>query len=291
MNCLLELPNGRVLEYLDNGIASSQAIVLHHGSPIEMYFWTSTIEWLTEKGVRAIAYSRPGYGESTRHPGRTVVGNNDDLSSLLSHLGITSFVSVGWSAGGPPALASGLLPSCRGVWALASPAPMDAEGLDYFEGKSEAVASEDLACSASLDAAIAYKRDHSDDLRALTPEMVLSSLSSRPQFATYADRYRVMVGELCASLQRGLTPDTLAFADDDYSFFAPWGVRIEDIRAHVHVWLGSNDEFIPAGHAVWLAEHLPSSELTLLEGHDHISLVVEKRDDILSGAIATLTSP
>lgn len=104
---------------------------------MEMYSWASAIERLGRSGIRAIAFTRPGYGESTRHPNRTLMDGNGDLAFTLGQLGINHFVSVGWSAGGPPTVASGLLPGCRGAFAIASPIPSDAP-LRSFEAEFEA---------------------------------------------------------------------------------------------------------------------------------------------------------
>lgn len=284
----VHLTDGRQLEYIDNGLASTRALVLHHGSPIEMHIWDSTMQWLTERGVRAIAYTRPGYGESTRNPERTVIGNNSDLEAVLTHLGVTEFVSVGWSAGGPPALASGLLSGCRGVAAIASPAPFDGEGLDYFAGMPEDFARESAISSQSVDAAFEFKQATVDGLRSLTVEGFVEGFRERPAYAEFEQRYQASFQELVDSLQRGLTPDALAYAEDDHSFLKPWGFDLTSLTVPVGVWLGDHDEFIPPGHATWLAEHIPNADLHLLTDQNHISIVVEYRDEILNTAIAAL---
>ena len=59
-----------------------------------------------------------------------------DVAAILDHLGLDRFVMLGWSGGGPHALAcAALLPDrCRAAASLAGVAPFDAEGLDFLAG-------------------------------------------------------------------------------------------------------------------------------------------------------------
>ena len=99
---LLTLKSGRKLEYLENGVESEKAILFLHGTPGSAFAWNSYLPEV--KGVRAIATSRAGYGLSDRHKGRTVADDLNDQQEILNHFGIKSFVSVGWSGGGPHSL-------------------------------------------------------------------------------------------------------------------------------------------------------------------------------------------
>ena len=84
-------------------------------------------------------YSRPGFGESSRHEGRTVASAAADAAALADHLGHERFLTVGWSGGGPHALAcAALLPDrVRAAATIAGVAPYDAEGLDWTAGMGE----------------------------------------------------------------------------------------------------------------------------------------------------------
>ncbi len=82
----LRLPDGRVLGVHDAGPADADVVLWHGGSP-------NTGEppgpWRTD-GERWIGVDRPGYGRSTRLPGRTVADVADDERAVLvlDHLGI-----------------------------------------------------------------------------------------------------------------------------------------------------------------------------------------------------------
>ena len=95
-----------------------------------MTVWGTWLAAAAEEGIRAIAFTRPGYASSDRKVGRSIIDANEDLVEILNQLAVENFVSVGWSGGGPYALASGLLNKCSGVQLIASVSPYDAEDFD-----------------------------------------------------------------------------------------------------------------------------------------------------------------
>jgi len=58
-----------------------------------------------EAGVRLIMFDRPGFGGSSRMPGRGLSVVADDLIELLDHLGVDAAPVMARSAGGPHGLA------------------------------------------------------------------------------------------------------------------------------------------------------------------------------------------
>jgi pimeloyl-ACP methyl ester carboxylesterase len=90
-------------------------------------------------GLRPISYDRPGYGGSSPQPGRTMADTAFDVAAIADDLDLDRFAVWGASAGGPHALACAALLADRVVAAavLASSAPYNAPGLDFFAGMSE----------------------------------------------------------------------------------------------------------------------------------------------------------
>ncbi|MFC7484665.1 alpha/beta fold hydrolase [Luedemannella flava] len=87
-------------------------------------------------GVLLISYDRPGYGRSTRHPGRGVADAARDVAAIADALGIDRFAVVGRSGGGPHALACAALLPQRVVRTavLVSLAPANARDLNWYDG-------------------------------------------------------------------------------------------------------------------------------------------------------------
>src|SRR5262245_66321964 len=91
---------------------------------------------MAARGLRYVAFSRPGYGSSTRRPGRSVADVVEDSRTVLEHVGATRALVIGWSGGGPHALACAALMAdvVPAAATIASVAPYGADGLDFLDG-------------------------------------------------------------------------------------------------------------------------------------------------------------
>ena len=86
----LRLPDGRSLDlWVDEapGAAALTPLVFHSGTPSSGYGYDVFAAQARERGLRMIGWSRPGYGSSTRLPGRSVTHVVADTSAVLDHLG------------------------------------------------------------------------------------------------------------------------------------------------------------------------------------------------------------
>ncbi len=135
----VRLQDGRELEVLQTGPADGLPFVLHMGSPGAAVDMPQLTRPAGERGLRTVTFSRPGYAGSTPGPGRCVADAAADTRAVLDALGVDRFVTLGWSGGGPHALACAvLLPGrCLAAGILAGPAPSEAEGLDWMAGMAE----------------------------------------------------------------------------------------------------------------------------------------------------------
>ena len=85
------LPDGRKLGYAQYGSPSGRAILYQHGLPGSRIEASSYHDLCVELGARIIAVDRPGYGWSSPHPGRTILGWPKDLECLAEHLGLEEY--------------------------------------------------------------------------------------------------------------------------------------------------------------------------------------------------------
>ena len=132
----LTRPDGRVIEFLVAGPADGLPLVLHEGTPCGLVLYPPTVRAAGIRGLRVILAARPGYEGSTPRPGRRVVDVAQDTAAVLDDLGAGSFVTLGWSGGGPHALAcAAALPGrCLAAGSIAGVAPYAADGLDWLVG-------------------------------------------------------------------------------------------------------------------------------------------------------------
>src|SRR4051794_8100368 len=104
-NHLLALPDGRSLCFAEWGDPAGFPVLTLHGTPGSRLNRHPDAEQYARAGARVITYDRPGYGGSTRRPGRSVVDCVEDVAALADHLGLDRFAVTGGSGGGPHALA------------------------------------------------------------------------------------------------------------------------------------------------------------------------------------------
>ena len=132
-------PDGRTLAIEEAGDPGGRPVLVHNGTPNSRHLFGPAAADAAARGLRLIGYDRPGYGGSTPQPGRTVADCATDVRAICAGLGIGRLAMWGISGGGPHVLAcAALLPDLvTAAASLASLAPMDAEGLDWFEGMGQ----------------------------------------------------------------------------------------------------------------------------------------------------------
>src|SRR5215471_8175296 len=136
MERTIRTPDGRTLSVEDYGDPGGRPVLVHTGTPNSRLLYGPNVTDAAARGLRLIGYDRPGYGGSDPQPGRTVADCAADVRAICAALGIGRLAMWGISGGGPHVLAcAALLPDLVVAAAsLASLAPSDAEGLDYYAG-------------------------------------------------------------------------------------------------------------------------------------------------------------
>ena len=104
-NQTIVLKDERRLGFAEYGDASGKAVLHFNGSGGSRLEHPSDLSILTDLGIRLISTDRPGHGISDPQPGRKLLDWPDDVGQLADHMGIDKFYVMGWSAGGPHALA------------------------------------------------------------------------------------------------------------------------------------------------------------------------------------------
>src|SRR3954468_19949030 len=92
--------DGRILTTSVTGPPDGWPVFLLHGTPGSRHGPKPRASVLYRRGIRLIAYDRPGYGGSTRHPGRQVADAAQDIAAIAAELAIDRFAVVGRSGGG-----------------------------------------------------------------------------------------------------------------------------------------------------------------------------------------------
>jgi pimeloyl-ACP methyl ester carboxylesterase len=287
----LRLADGRSLDvWFDDapGAAALTALLFHAGTPASGLPFDAFIAAARARGLRMVSWSRPGYGSSTRLPGRAVRHVVSDAAAVLDHLGVGRAYAVGQSGGGPHALACAALAPDRvlGTALIASVAPFDAEGLDFLAGMGPENHEEFAAALAGEDAVRAFLAAARETILPMTGTDVAAMFG---ELIDAVDR-EALTGDyaefLAEQMREGQRESSAGWVDDDLSFVQPWGFDLAAISTPVHVWQGAHDLMVPFTHGEWLVRHLGNACAHLRPEHGHMSLAAGAFPAILDALVA-----
>jgi pimeloyl-ACP methyl ester carboxylesterase len=259
----LTLADGRTLCFAQWGDPDGRPIVSIHGTPgsrLNRHHDESTI---AAAGARLITYDRPGYGGSTRAPGRIVNDCVADVVELINSLGIGRFAVVGGSGGGPHSLAvaAGLPQRITRAACVVGIAPYDVLGEQWLAGMDPQNVKEfgwALAGEATLRVELRNEADGMLERIAADPGTVLGEFEipdSDREILGRPDVASVMREAMTASV--GSSVD--GWIDDDIAFTKPWGFDPATISVPTTVWWGALDVLVPPRHGEWLARTVPDA--------------------------------
>jgi pimeloyl-ACP methyl ester carboxylesterase len=276
------LEDGRMIRIDEGGDPEGRPVIALHTCPGSKLLYGEHVADAKRRGIRLISYDRAGYGGSTPRPGRAVVDEAADVRAVADTLGIERFAVWGHSKGGSYALACGAILADRlvAVGSIAAVAPYPAEGLDWFDGVSEAALAGFRLMTSDPEA---WKRQlvaEVEEMRGISVEALYESLF---QSSSDADR-SVLTPELLAfaraQMRDGLSQGPEGYLDDSRSDVRPWGFDLGSIKVPVQLWHGTDDQLVPLSHAKWLAAHLPRAEIHLEPGEGHISLFARRIPEV-----------
>ena len=284
----LNLPDGRQLEVLADGPADGLPLLFHYGTPCGAVRYRPLVEAAARRELRTIVYSRPGYGTSTAKHGRSIADAVKDVDAILGELGADEFVTIGWSGGGPHALAcAALLPDrCVAAVSLAGVAPYGVDGLDWMAGMASGNLKE---YSLAVEGEAALTPFLEDGVRAYVeikgPE-VGAALGSLVSDVDKVALTGVFAEFLAATFRHAVSNGIAGWRDDDLAFVRDWGFDLAKIDRPVAVWQGQQDRMVPFTHGQWLAEHIPNTRVHLYRDEGHLSLAVTALDRIIEDLVA-----
>ena len=266
----LRLADGRTLSYCLYGPEDGTRAVFLYGMPGTMFLAPDRLGPLDDLGVRLLVADRPGYGASTRLPGRSVARFADDVAVLADGLGWDRFAVWGASGGGPHALACAArlgdrVTRCASV---VSPAPVDAEGLDWLAGMSPGNV-EEFTRAQTGEAAY----------RPLVEQLAQDAVAAAESGGlAVADGYELAESDRSILAAQARSPGHLfrikatytggidGCIDDGLAFTRPWGFDVTSISVPVSVWYGPEDSLCPRAHTDWLLRHIPGAQARELPG-------------------------
>jgi pimeloyl-ACP methyl ester carboxylesterase len=229
-----------------------------------------------------VTTSRPGYGDSSRQPGRLVVDVVADTKMVLAAIGAERCVVAGWSGGGPHALAcAARLDVAAAVLVIAGVAPYDADGLDWMAGMGEENIHEFSAAIGGEEQLRRYLVEAREHLKNVTVAGIVSSLETLLPEVDQAVLTDEFGEDMASGFHEALRIGVDGWLDDDLAFTRPWGFHIEEVSIPTMIWQGSDDLMVPFAHGQWLASRLPRASVHLELGQGHLSIGLGALDRML----------
>jgi pimeloyl-ACP methyl ester carboxylesterase len=281
---LVTLPDGRDIDLLLAGPAGGLPLVMHEGTPQGLVLYPPTVQAAQERNLRPVLVARPGYERSTPRPGRRVADVAADVAAVLDALGLDTFVTAGWSGGGPHALAcAALLPGrCLAAASIAGAAPFDAPGLDFTAGMGPENVAEFAAAVRGPAALTEFLERESAGFAALTGPGVAAGLGGLVADADRAVLTGAYADHLAAGARAALSSGIAGWRDDDLAFVADWGFSLTgEGKLPVAIWQGDQDRMVPFAHGQWLAANIPGARAHLLAGAGHLTMTVSVIGQVL----------
>ncbi|MFB6102301.1 MAG: alpha/beta fold hydrolase [Haloplanus sp.] len=264
----VSIRDGHRVSYAEYGDPDGVPVVFLHGTPGSHRLGGLFADAARRHGVRLLAIDRPGYGQSSPWPARDLTRTGAFVTPVLDDAGVARAGVVGFSGGGPHALAlaathgnrvaevdlvAGATPPAltphtptiqRLVGRLATTTPLVLSGL--FRGQ-------------------AWLADR-------VPAVVVSQYTAEP--AALPDGVATLVArdfvEAVGHTRSGAVTELRMLA-------AEWDISLAAIDHRVRLWHGARDSNVPVEGARNLRDRLPNARSTVFEDADHLTTLLRSR--------------
>ncbi len=268
-----QLQDGRRLGFVEYGDPEGKPVILFHDLLGNRNLRHPDDSILVRLGIRLIGVDRPGYGISTRKPSRSLMDVVDDVMLLSKALQLENFAVLGYSAGGPYALACAyrfpqIVQSCAVVGSLPPlDHPQGFRALHAFYGRLFQLASgNEPLFRLLLRGFFWFDAQRSSDhyLRELAGFLSPVDQEIMRNIDLFNSRR-----EMWESIQRAGSDH---LADEIVTLTKPWGYHLQSIRVPVDIWWGEADVFCAPIVGKRMADLIPKSRLQLEPQAGHLML-------------------
>jgi pimeloyl-ACP methyl ester carboxylesterase len=265
----LTLRDGRTLACREYGPADGRPVLFFQGTPGSRYARHAHEDVYERLDARLIVFDRPGYGASSRLPGREIAVIADDAAQLLDQLGLDAVHAGGGSGGGPHvlALAANHPERVRAVTVVVGGTPLEEEdvgGLIQINRDAWHAARE--GWQAMHDLLVPLREEVlADPLTGFRAVMNGAPASDRAVMED-PDWQRVFVENVTEAFRPGVE----GWVDEAMALTLGWDFDVADVGCSVTWWHGDNDANAPLAPVRRLIEHMTGVELRVWTDAGHL---------------------
>jgi pimeloyl-ACP methyl ester carboxylesterase len=256
----LTRPDGRVVAWTESGDPGGRPLLRVPGTPGSRWAIRADRTPWTERGLRVLTTERPGYGASTRLPGRRFAEHADDLAAVLGDAGIDQVHVIGGSGSTPHLLAfcARHPDRVRAASNLVGTAPLEPDEVEQMIGLNAAAHGHATAGDrAGLEALLGPVREQllADPLGAFREVMDTAPEADK---AVMADP--LWQEGFTRSLRESLGQGLDGWVDECLALNGPWDdVDVEGVRTSLTWYHAAGDRNCPISAARRLVDRLPDA--------------------------------
>jgi pimeloyl-ACP methyl ester carboxylesterase len=266
----LTLRDGRTLAWREFGPNDGRRLLWFQGTPGSRNSRHADESVYDRLRVRLIVFDRPGYGESSRLPGRGIAVVADDAAELLDELALASVRVGGGSGGGAHilALAAGHPERVLAATVVAGGSPFEEEA--DLDGLIELNRDAWYAAQEGWEALYAFSTPVREQI--LTDPLagfraIMDSAPARDQAVIDDPAWQRVYIE---SVTEALRPGAEGWVDEQMALLPPWDFDPTAVRCSLTWWHGEHDANAPIASVRRLLQGMDGVELRVWTDAGHL---------------------
>ena len=276
----LELPDERILAWREYGPPEGRPVLRFQGTPGSRKSRHPHEESYVRLGARSLVFDRPGYGESTRLPGRGFAAVVDDAAQLLDDRGLDRVHVIGGSGGGPHVLAFAARHPERVLAAtvVVGGAPLEEADVQGLIGLNRAGwYAAQQGWQALFDLLVPVREQVLRDPLAQFRSIMDTAPESDQEVMSDPDWQRVFLEDVTEALR----PGAEGWTDESILFARDWDFEPADVGCSLAWWHGEGDANAPISAVRRLLARMDGVDLRVWSDAGHFE-PFRRHDEILA---------
>ena len=269
------LADGREMAWRWWGEPDGTPLLRIQGTPASRLYRNPDSSVQQALGVRYLMIDRPGYGGSTRKPGRGIADVADDLAAVVRAHGVERIPAMGTSGGGPHvlALAARHPDLVAAATVVVGGTPLEPDEVNQLVGvNAQGYAAAEKGWQELFDLLVQIRE------RLLGAEGMAGVLKDAPE----TDR-KLMADPAWQRIERENLAETLkqgaeGWTDESFAMHGEWDFDPSVIATSVAWWHGDDDKNAPLSAARRVVAQLPKVDFRIWHDEGHFASLVHDRE-------------
>lgn len=260
---------GRSVIFNKYGDPEGKPVVFLHGTPGSRLLGRLFDDAARRAGLQLLTPDRPGYGQSTSWPERTLTDTGAIVAGLLDACETEDMQIIGFSGGGPHALAAAATHPERipEVHVISGATPRGMGEPVATQRRLAMLARRTPRLLGGLFRVQAWFADRS-------PTLVVSQFTANPKDVPDSDA-QLVARDFVEAVGNGASGAVV----ESQLLAEPWEFDLDEVDVPIQLWHGEHDVNVPVDGVRELCASLPNTDLTIRDT-DHLTTLLAYRDAI-----------